>query len=197
MGKEKINLYKLRGLNHNAYDVEEEWFYNGWQSATPDKGPFTQHDWNQTIMTVINRASSKVHGRTFRGGVNKLLVPTKLRPLIDSLEYSHEIEDGNYMFGGRYKIMFDDSLVDEILCFRDLTDSEIGVTGNNRISVSHSQYLIVPDYFREIKMEPFTDDEMVELGQISMKLIHTLKDINIANRWLASCKAKITIHNYE
>ena len=46
------------------------WDYNGWKRFQAGQAPYTQKDWNQTLITAINQISAQIHKSTLRGGAN-------------------------------------------------------------------------------------------------------------------------------
>lgn len=49
-----------------------------------------QEDWNQTLMTLINQESSKIHKTTFRYGADTILINPNLYPLFKTLSYYND-----------------------------------------------------------------------------------------------------------
>jgi len=43
------------------------WDYNGWKRLGSNAVPYTQKDWNQTLITAINQISAQIHKSTLRG----------------------------------------------------------------------------------------------------------------------------------
>ena len=46
------------------------WDYNGWQRIGTPSTVYTQKDWNQTLMTQINKISAQIQKSTLRGGAS-------------------------------------------------------------------------------------------------------------------------------
>jgi hypothetical protein len=67
------------------------WDYNGWKRLGNGNGsnPYTQKDWNQTLITAINQISAQIHKSTLRGGANWIVVSSEVSAIFDDLEYFH------------------------------------------------------------------------------------------------------------
>ena len=66
------------------------WDYNGWKRlASSGTTPYTQKDWNQTLITAINQLSAQIHKSTLRGGSNWIVVSSEVSAIFDDLEYFH------------------------------------------------------------------------------------------------------------
>lgn len=66
------------------------WDYNGWRRVSPGgTNPYTQKDWNQTLITAINQLSAQIHKSTLRGGANWIVVSSEISAIFDDLEYFH------------------------------------------------------------------------------------------------------------
>jgi len=66
------------------------WDYNGWKRISSTSfAPYTQKDWNQTLITAINQISAQIHKSTLRGGANWIVVSSEVSAIFDDLEYFH------------------------------------------------------------------------------------------------------------
>jgi len=65
------------------------WDYNGWKRLNNQATPYTQKDWNQTLITAINQISAQIHKSTLRGGANWIVVSSEISAIFDDLEYFH------------------------------------------------------------------------------------------------------------
>jgi hypothetical protein len=65
------------------------WDYNGWKRLGSNAVPYTQKDWNQTLITAINQISAQIHKSTLRGGANWIVVSSEISAIFDDLEYFH------------------------------------------------------------------------------------------------------------
>ena len=65
------------------------WDYNGWKRLGANAVPYTQKDWNQTLITAINQISAQIHKSTLRGGANWIVVSSEVSAIFDDLEYFH------------------------------------------------------------------------------------------------------------
>jgi hypothetical protein len=70
------------------------WDYNGWRKASTAASPYTQKDWNQTLITKVNQISAQIHKSTLRGGANFIVVSSEISAIFDDLEYFH-VSDAN------------------------------------------------------------------------------------------------------
>jgi len=70
------------------------WDYNGWRKASSAASPYTQKEWNQTLITRINQISAQIHKTTLRGGANFIVVSSEISAIMDDLEYFH-VSDAN------------------------------------------------------------------------------------------------------
>ena len=70
------------------------WDYNGWRKAATSANPYTQKEWNQTLITRINQTSAQIHKSTLRGGANFIVVSSEISAIFDDLEYFH-VSDAN------------------------------------------------------------------------------------------------------
>jgi hypothetical protein len=95
------------------------WDYNGWKRLGSSAVPYTQKDWNQTLITAINQISAQIHKSTLRGGANWIVVSSEISAIFDDLEYFHVSnaapEQDQYNMGiervgtlaGRYQVFRD------------------------------------------------------------------------------------------
>lgn len=84
----EIDREILRDLRKGAaWDLR--WDYNGWKRFTAGQAPYTQKDWNQTLITAINQISAQIHKSTLRGGANWIVCSSEVSAIFDDLEYFH------------------------------------------------------------------------------------------------------------
>jgi hypothetical protein len=95
------------------------WDWNGWKRFNTGAAPYTQKDWNQTLVTAINQLSAQIYKSTLRGGANFIVVSAEISAIFDDLEYFHVSnagpEEDQYNMGiekigtlsGRYTIYRD------------------------------------------------------------------------------------------
>ena len=114
----EIDREILRDLR-KAAAWQLRWDYNGWRRASSAASPYTQKDWNQTLITRINQISAQIHKSTLRGGANFIVVSSEISAIFDDLEYFH-VSDANPeqdqynmgierigTLGGRYQVYRD------------------------------------------------------------------------------------------
>ena len=80
---------------------------------------YTQKDWNQTLMTQINKISAQIQKSTLRGGASFIVVSAEISAVLNDLEYFHvtdaSAESMQYNMGiekigalqGRYQVIVD------------------------------------------------------------------------------------------
>ena len=84
----EIDREILRDLRKGAaWDLR--WDYNGWKRFSAGQAPYTQKDWNQTLITTINQISAQIHKSTLRGGANWIVCSSEVSAIFDDLEYFH------------------------------------------------------------------------------------------------------------
>ena len=91
-----------------------EWDYLGYRLLLP-KPPSAiraQKDWVQTLITKINQISAQIHKRTLRGGGTHVTLNPKLRPILLDLEYFNQ---DSMSIAGRYEVVFDDSIDEDVI----------------------------------------------------------------------------------
>lgn len=116
----EIDREILRDLRKGAA-WKLRWDYNEWRrlGGTGAAIPYTQKDWNQTLITKINQISAQIHKATLRGGANWIVVSSEVSAVFDDLEYFHvsnaNPEQDQYNMGiekigtlaGRYQVYRD------------------------------------------------------------------------------------------
>jgi len=97
----------------------KRWDYYGWRKAAQASNAYTQKDWNQTLITIVNQISAQIHKTTLRGGANFIVVSSEISAIFDDLEYFHvsdaSAEQDEYNMGiekvgslsGRYQVYRD------------------------------------------------------------------------------------------
>lgn len=84
----EIDREILRDLRNSA-SWTLRWDYNGWKRFTAGQAPYTQKDWNQTLITAVNQISAQIHKSTLRGGANWIVCSSEISAIFDDLEYFH------------------------------------------------------------------------------------------------------------
>ena len=84
----EIDREILRDLRKGAA-LDLRWDYNGWKRFSAGQAPYTQKDWNQTLITTINQISAQIHKSTLRGGANWIVCSSEVSAIFDDLEYFH------------------------------------------------------------------------------------------------------------
>jgi hypothetical protein len=114
----EIDREILRDLR-KAAAWQLRWDYNGWRKTSNAAQPYTQKEWNQTLITRLNQISAQIHKSTLRGGANFIVVSSEISAIFDDLEYFH-VSDANPeqdqynmgierigSLGGRYQVYRD------------------------------------------------------------------------------------------
>lgn len=114
----EIDREILRDLR-KAAAWQMRWDWTGWRRLSGTANPYTQKDWNQTLITRINQVSAQIHKSTLRGGANFIVVSSEISAIFDDLEYFHvsdaSPEQDEYNMGierigslnGRYQVYRD------------------------------------------------------------------------------------------
>ncbi len=89
----EIDREILRDLR-KAAAWQLRWDYNGWRKASSAASPYTQKEWNQTLISKLNQISAQIHKSTLRGGANFIVVSSEISAIFDDLEYFH-VSDAN------------------------------------------------------------------------------------------------------
>jgi hypothetical protein len=89
----EIDREILRDLR-KAAAWQLRWDYNGWRKSSSVANPYTQKDWNQTLITKVNQLSAQIHKSTIRGGANFIVLSSEISAIFDDLEYFH-VSDAN------------------------------------------------------------------------------------------------------
>ena len=58
-------------------------------TADPASGYVTQKEWNQTLITKINKVSAAIHKATLRGGANWIVCSTEIGSVLEDIEKFH------------------------------------------------------------------------------------------------------------
>ena len=114
----EIDREILRDLR-KAAAWQLRWDFNGWRKTSNAAQPYTQKEWNQTLITKVNQISAQIHKSTLRGGANFIVVSSEISAIFDDLEYFH-VSDANPeqdqynmgierigSLGGRYQVYRD------------------------------------------------------------------------------------------
>lgn len=114
----EIDREILRDLR-KAAAWQLRWDWTGWRKASNAANPYTQKEWNQTLITKINQISAQIHKSTLRAGANFIIVSSEISAIFDDLEYFHvsdaSPEQDQYNMGierigslsGRYQVYRD------------------------------------------------------------------------------------------
>lgn len=91
------------------------WDYLGYGEFVNHQTFYGQNDWNQTLVTKINQLSAQILKSSLRGGANMIKMHPRFLPLFDSLEYFRMLENGKMMLGGKYEIILDENIEENVL----------------------------------------------------------------------------------
>lgn len=84
----EIDREILRDIR-KAAPWQDRWDYMGWMKGGTVSTNYTQKDWNQTLITAVNRISAQIQKATLRGGANFIVVSTEIGAIFNDLEYFH------------------------------------------------------------------------------------------------------------
>jgi hypothetical protein len=87
------------------------WDYEAWLEY-PNKSPYLQKDWNQTLITRINQCSAQIHKTSLRGGADTLFMNDNVLKIVETFEYYDII---NKKIGESYQIVIDNSITEDII----------------------------------------------------------------------------------
>lgn len=114
----EIDREILRDIR-KAAPWQTRWDYNGWQRMAVPSTNYTQKDWNQTLITQVNKISAQIHKSTLRGGADWIIVSAEISAVLNDLEYFHvtdaSADADQYNMGiekigslqGRYRVVVD------------------------------------------------------------------------------------------
>jgi len=155
----EIDREILRDLRKGAA-WQVRWDYNGWRKLSGTANPYTQKDWNQTLLTKINQVSAQIHKSTLRGGANFIVVSSEVSAIFDDLEYFHVSnaapEQDQYNMGiekigslsGRYTVYRDP--------YSPAHSIIIGHKGKSLLDTGYIYSPYVPLQLTPVMLNPFT-----------------------------------------
>lgn len=126
-------------------------------AADPASGYITQKEWNQTLLTQINKVSAQIHKATLRGGANWIVCSTEVGSVIDDIEKFHGVNDADATefnmglenmgtLGTRYKVYKDPYLPSNI-CL-------IGHKGSNFLDTGYVYAPYIPFQLTPVVNDP-------------------------------------------
>jgi hypothetical protein len=126
-------------------------------AGDPASGYVTQKEWNQTLLTAINKLSAEIHRRTLRGGANWIVCSTEVGSILgdidkfhasnepDSQEFNMGIESlGNLAI--RYKV-YKDPYLPEWVCL-------LGHKGSNFMDTGYVYAPYIPFQLTPAVLDP-------------------------------------------
>ena len=96
-----------------------EWDYNAWRKDSA-KNPYTQSDWNQTLMTKLNQANTMYY-KTSANGSNVIKCNKQVLEIIETFDYFHSID----MSLSNRKIIVDNSINEKVILVSSTDHPEI------------------------------------------------------------------------
>jgi hypothetical protein len=162
-----------------------EWDYEGWRKLG-HSSPFTQKDWNQTLITRINQVSNNIHKASLRGGGDRIRCNKKSNKLLKTLEYYNQGKDSANI-NNRYLIEIDELVKDNEIYIYSSKITEKPFLIPKIKETEDSGYV----YYNAISLETETT-----LGEISLE-IETNKNKKQGQKYRKKLVGKITILNYE
>ena len=108
--------------------IKLDWDYNGWKKSLISADSYTQHDWNQTLITRINQVSATIRKHKPIGqGARYITINPIMLPLLQDLVYFTE-SNGVYTLSGRYLITLDVNMPeDEINVYSDMLKGKVNL----------------------------------------------------------------------
>lgn len=86
------------------------WDHKGWKKASSAASPYTQQDWNYTLITRINQCSAQIHQANLRSGADTIFLNREIFNIIENYEFY----DDKTKKLSRYNVVIDNSLGDVI-----------------------------------------------------------------------------------
>jgi hypothetical protein len=93
-------------LRKKKCGITEEWDY-GKHSRDGVDSPYTQVDWNQTLVTMINKVSAFIYSKTGSQNVRIIEMHPHFKPLFETLVY---YKKRTRELCGRYKVVYNSNL---------------------------------------------------------------------------------------
>lgn len=151
-----------------------EWDYEGWRNQLSHTNPYTQENWNQTLIAKINQISNAIYQTSLRGGADRIRCNQNILKILKTLAYFYE----DNTISGRYKVIIDDLILDDVI-----------YVYSSRI---HEKPFLFP--LKELEVENF--DIKVVMSEISFK-VETKDTKKEGDEHRKKQVGKIMILNYE
>ncbi len=94
---------------------------------------YSQKNWNQTLITKINQMGAKIYQSTHMGGPNKIKINEKLFSLLSDLEYFKVDENGGFNLAGRFHIIIDNTIAEDIILVYLENENILKAKQNNKL----------------------------------------------------------------
>jgi len=161
------------------------WDYEGWVGYTSPKNPYSQKDWNRTLITKINQMSAIIFKASMRGGANRIRCNENTLKILKTLDYSYE----NMEISGRFKIIVDDLILENVI-----------YVYSSRIHEKPFLFPVVTENDSENIEPPIFESPLGEieynLGAVSFK-VETKSTKKEGDKYRRTSVGKIKILNYE
>jgi len=123
----------------------------------PASGYVTQKEWNQTLLTQVNKVSAMIHKAMLRGGANWIVCSTEVGSVMEDIEKFHAVNrDEDYEFnmgieqigtlGSRYKV-YKDPYLPQWVCL-------IGHKGKNFMDTGYVYAPYIPFQLTPVVLDP-------------------------------------------
>ncbi len=160
------------------------WDYSGWRNPddSPNKyNPYTQQDWNQTLVTKVNQISAQIYQANMRGGANKIKVHPRIFSILMTLEFFKVTDEGLFVLSGRYIVDIDkDNPIDKVYVYQDNYPMEPFVSDESLTKTVwiNSESPLLNEYKEQtdIQLIIVTPDRLV--GEITIRQIDWLGNNN-------------------
>ena len=146
------------------------WDYYGWKRDSYIESPYTQEQWNSTIVTKINQVSAQIHMSSYCSATHVITHYDNMR-LLEKLDYFKITPEGEYKLG-RHNVLFTD-----------------------KIEVKNKLF-IFSDRLVDLKALPINNGYTKPMEEVIFKTLDyfTTDDIRQYKKKLLGC---ITIDNYD
>lgn len=165
-----------------------EWDYNGAVE------PYTQNDWNNTLLTKINQCAAEIHRRSFIGGADTLYIHPNIAPIIGTMEY---FKTDTRNMCGRYDVIFTDKVPHNSIVIRRME----GIFSNAVMLIPRCEEKINSDGTQDMTTVTFqavvTDEAYEKLKDKGNASKRSDYDQDELDRFVAGTGAIITVVGLE
>jgi hypothetical protein len=162
----------------NAY-WHFDWDYKGAEKSIAVYSPYTQSDWNQTLITRINQVSANIYQASLAGGANAIILNSEMLQIVSDLAYY----DGALgVISGKYKVIIDDSITSDVIFVlnKKQYDKDFEVTGKPTIKMGllGTNMVEVEPHLADILKGVFTFESQNEIEEYKNRLVGCITILN-------------------